>query len=256
MTVVQPATISDEVQDDLLRATYAATHWLSPEDQFVIELQDRLKQLDKVDAATASVVRGGLFCLLGDTEQMHYWFDNGERLHAEPWYVNGSRVFSLANLGYFSDAAALYAKIADVDNPRLKRLWSAGLSTASFKQMAGVFQRAADLKLELDPNAHRVAVEAAIVLERLGLDQSRVLAALDTFGQVQRESRLLWLNRHLSVTTSLDAEEPGLLIELPIATDADQAVELTDQAVEKCIDAGLLMPGLSVAFVASEPPCQ
>lgn len=255
MSRAMAATKGGELNSQINRLILDGTAYLSAGDFVVRRFEHEIDKLAKVDALGASLCRSSLSMLIGDWPMVQHWTANMRHLGAvvEPL---GVEFIASSNLGYFTPAAALYPQVMDVRWGVTAHFLTHGLICGAFADVIAGNATCSEGKIELGVSQQRaveVAMNAQALLARLGVSEQEVQAMLDVAGEVLREQKLFWLGTDPSIAVLDSDEGAGLLYQLPIAVDAQQASELSDQVIMRMIERDLDMPGLAFSFLSTPP---
>lgn len=248
MPLGKPKTIGEELLDQLWAEVLSATNFADPSSFQVRSYVRRIDALARADAVEASIARAVLDHFIGDIEGAVHWVRNAGRL--QPGLATAKIVGTFcANLSYFSRAAALAHQVdtRDADSPFVRSSCTAG----AYSQ---VERLAAGIEIADEETLHSVhqARSAIVVLTKLQIPEERVQAVLDVAGEVLRENRLFFVGSDPIIHASADdIEGPSLLCQLEVNVDAERAMDMTDEVIDRLVARGLLVYGMSFSFIPS-----
>lgn len=253
MVAPVPAPKFDEVAAELKGVIQERVRYLDLQQDFstrafVRQIERKIDDLTRVDAALAWVLKAGLPLLAGNREDAEYALDNAARLgdqFNEPQW----RIFVLLKLGYFSEAATVYQANCSVKSPVLSKVYPVGVVTASFQSMLDVMDAAKSAGIGIPAEFHELARDSAAVLAELQLSERDVRAMLDVAGEVLRKHELLTRLEDPLVRSVHGHGDPSLLFQLRLKAGVEEAMALTHEVLDLLIDRDLDRPGLAFSFI-------
>lgn len=216
-----------------------------------------LDSLAKTDAASGFLFRSVMASLDGDEAE-------AERLAAKAAALGKAdeadvvRIFTLANYGRASAALALARRELYAGRADVSRIIPAAVGAGAMFTVTRLVEESVAAGQVLAAQANpsiQLAKKAAKSLTLAGRTEDELAAMLDVAGDVQREHGLLWLDRqpHIIALTGDESEDsaPGVHYYFRVDVTPREAAEMTGDVGWRLVDRGLVLGGLSVAFVGS-----
>ena len=257
MSRAMAATKGSELNDQISVLVTTASGYVSADNFVIRRLGAEVEKLATTSAAEASLCRAMLAMAQGDWPGTERWCANAYRLGAAVDAM-GIEFIARCNLGYFSQAASIYA---DLTKPRwgvISKYLTHGSICGAFCDVIAGAQACSEFKIELGDShlrAVEVAMKAHAVVARLGVSEQDVQAMLDVAGEVLRERRVFWLGPNPQVAVLDNEDGAGLLYQMEVAVDAQQASALSDEVVMRMVQRDLDKPGLAFSFLSVAPDC-
>lgn len=249
MPAPRPATIANQIGDEISLILLSGGRLLSKEDPKLLALWDQCEKLQAVDVVNASGLKADLCQLAGDMDGVRYWANNAAR--------NGARFLAqvtlqaaCANLGFVREAAKAFAELMTVKDGQINNTIVHGLNCGSFAaivEAAGALERAGGVLGRKDVLMR--ANQARAALEALGVPEEQLQAVMEQAGEIMRQRRLLWLNESPDVITSETAAAPFVALNYRIDVTPGEAASMTWELAERLSELGLMPPSVTVGFI-------
>lgn len=156
---------------------------------------------------------------------------------------------SLVGLGYFSEAQAIYARVATPELGQLTNRLNLGMVSGSIEQVFRFLEQARSMNIELDEDSVMSASGAYAVYQKTSTTDSQAGELLDLAGEVLRAHRLFPLNGSPKVSAIDHRELRTLLMELMVRAPAEEVgamnFELADLVARRL---EVVPAGIAVVF--------
>lgn len=253
MSQPSTVTIASDLRLRLRPILLDSGRFRSTDDFEVCRLLRDCDQLQKADAALASLVRAEIYQVLGAVDEIEKWADNAYKLGL----VNDSlalRAIAYSNLGFFSKSSALFAEVVKVSRGQVNQHLALGLTCGSFVDMQEAAQAwvAAGGTINCEDKV-MYASSISAVMKRLEVSEATLRELMDEAGHVMRTRRLLWLNECPDYLISEQNEAPFLAVQYQVKVQPYEAAQMTWELAEALAERGVMPPSLTVSFVGVEP---
>lgn len=246
------ATIEKDLRQRVADLLVRSTHYA---DSNTFEVKALLKDADKLTNAVpfaGSLIKAEVHHVCGDVEGFRYWISNARKLGGA-LHADQSEMIGLGNLGFFSEAAPLYKKVASVPTGQLGTVFGLGLLLTSFAHMIKAAQAAELAQLQLEGiEGLPLAQKGAAIMTKLELEESQVQAVLDVAGEVLRKHRMFWQQSAPEIRVVDNADGASMLYQLYIGASAQEACRLTDEVIDLMVLRDIDAPGVAFSFLPLE----
>lgn len=251
MATIQPqkATKEPEIRHELGMLLLRGGHIFDERSSQVSELLAKCDELQKAEPAVASLLKAGVFQLLGDISAVEYWARNAKALGMKN-ESSHMLLVAYANLGFASKAAEIFADVATVDKGMTNPCIFIGTSTGAFSAMcdaSAALERAGGTVERKDLVMQ--AAEVVEALERLAVPEASMRAVMDQAGKILRDRKLMWLNDNPDISVSRLGESPFVAFNYRIAVSPSEAAEMTWELAMKLDELDLLPNRVTVGFI-------
>lgn len=236
---------TSELEAKIFAWLASASRWASGNEWTVKVLMREAEQLANADALASSNLRAIVSHFSGDLQAAMYWVNNSRRLGPA---ADADALASVihSNLGYFSKARQFIA-------PH-RALLEEDHNLRQVALVCGAFDVLAKLQAErvlIDPGAQPLMNLSAQALRSLQDNQvtpAHLSAVLDLAGEVMREHKTFFSTPEPIIHASRD----GLLFELAIGLPADEVLQMSNEVIERMVNADLDCAALSFCFIPAE----
>lgn len=235
MIAKAPATIANEIQARLVTLMEQSATYLSPNVSVLCRISDDLDKLGKVDAGLRSVLFAWLNVVTGNREQVEYYLNNAEKLHADEVQIGLARLTMFINLGYLSEALPLFEFLAQPDFSVVGLFVNKPPTNGACHAIAAVFERAKTMNLE-NRAVHRPEFAAAAeIMDQWGDSDEDYSKALDIAGEIMRERNMFFKGEMvtLPVRAPADGSQPYVKLVFNVHTDFETAIDMTSEYSER-----------------------
>jgi hypothetical protein len=250
-----PKLKSVEVIDRVNVILKDLTHFI-PEDDLVIRrlLKDAENSI-KTNAAMGHAALASVYQLTGNADKARHHSNNAIELASGDYVLLGNKSSILINLGFHSEGLSVYQKSANPELGQMTFVWPQGYACGAFTTMVKHLNRARKMKLDLKGLDVETAEKAAAVLEKTGVSESQVAAALDLIGGVLREHKQFFVGPSPQVTVFNEpGHDPFIRMTYGVALSPSAAHDLYREFIAQVVQAQVPIPScLSVSVRSSKP---
>jgi hypothetical protein len=247
----KPATIANTLLDKIntLHSTLSS---------YLLESSFDFKRLhaeaDKLDATERSVVLANLYALTGNREQIDFYLNNAQRLHADIVTIDLSYIDNLIRLGYFSEAIPFIKACGDPERGIINLLLSSTAQYWMLHLMADFYQTAKSMNLMNTPE-FSPKYSAIEIMDYWGDTDADYSAVFDIAGEVMRHRKLFF--RQVSVepiSEPADGSPPYIEWSFLVPIDLDTSIDMTCEYVDILARSRIKIPqSLIFEFQPSSP---
>lgn len=227
-----------------------------PEDDLVIRrlLKDAENSI-KANPAFGHAALASVYQLTGNVEQALHHANNAIELASGEYTLLGNKSSILANLGFYSEALRAFEKSANPELGQMTWVWPQGYTCGAFSTMVKYLKKARKMNLDLKGLDVETAEKAAGLLERIGVNESQIAAALDFVGDVLRRHKLFYVGMTPKVTVFDEPEhEPFIRTTYSVVVSPSAAHDLYREFIARAVQAQVSIPGcLSVSVRSFKP---
>jgi hypothetical protein len=248
-----PQANSEEVFAEIGAVLRRLTHYLSPGEWDIKRLNKMAEQLLNADEAVGSNALATVWQMTGDRNKAVRHIDNAiEHAGNKPFHV-AAKVSILCNLGYFSEALAIFKEYSAPEKGNMTNAWKRGYLCGAFRTMNSYLPKAKKMQFELGALDIDTAVRAANVTEKAGVSDEDVAKVLDVAGAVLRKHKLFFVGEGLRVNV-FDTEadhDPFIEISFDLEVSSSEAHSLYQEFVDQVTQNVPVVP--SVVTVSFRP---
>lgn len=256
MARTQALPLETALELELNQFSQATTH-TDAHDKFVFKrLFAECERVQNNDVVAGSNLKAFLCSTIGDFTQTERWIKNAE-LNGGHDQARSTRLTHFVNHGFASDALALVDKVFE------RRMHNTVMEVAAKIATIGAFNTivsavtTATAKSEVlqMTELHAFAVNAAGVMNNLGVTDADIAAMVDVAGEHLRANKLLWQGEAPDYTV-LDGAHggPALVIAYRIDVSPQQAAQMGWSLTEALIDRSLDRAGVHIDFLGTAIP--
>lgn len=155
--------------------------------------------------------------------------------------VNMWSIVALSNIGYSSEAQALYSELDEVDClafDSLERMIELGFSVLAFRKIDLFIEKAKKMNLEMPKEFDTLTADALAVLDANKISDQLLSQCADIFGEIMRENRLISKDVSPSFEVTSENEEwspPTIFFTYKVDVDHGEAAKLYKEFTQKLI---------------------
>lgn len=197
-------------------------------------------QLLRSDTAAGWSVLAGVSALSGDEVSARENADKAVRISSQPGTIF-TKASILGNLGYFSQAGQVFRQVLSVDVLPAPLIGERAIASGSVLALDEVIKKAGNMPTAVSDHLQKTVCVAAEILRRNDVSDEDVGVWLDKAGEIMRERRLFFMADALLFATT---EEDFGQVDLSFVIDvnSEQAAELNQELVERCVRAEVVPP--------------
>lgn len=243
MSAPLPATTANQILARLDLLIESATVYMSPSSSVFTRLHDELDRLGKANAAERSLLLTILFTLCGDREKSEYYWRNAERLHVPKDRLIFSKITTLINLGYATEALEQMRKIDLREHELPSNLMRNTPANGAFRAINGVFEQAIKMNFQSLPD--RALLPSVVeIMDGWGDTDDDYCHALDIAGEILRERRLFFKDsvRVDPVQSPLDGGAGYVRLAYRVSVDFKTSLDMTLEYADRLARSGRKIP--------------
>lgn len=222
MTAPNPATIANNIIEEI-NILIRKGHFSDAASFEVRRLNAEINKLKKADAKAAYTCMAALNQACGNEEKMR---DNFKIVRALGYDINNfiDEMTGLCNLGYITEAQAIFMDIARPDRGAYYKLINLGWNILAFNALSAYATRIEQVATDIQKHNFQRIHDASAFLQRHGGTDAMIAEVADIAGQLLREHNLFTSNE--PVNTMIDEDLGCMLIEYELQTTPVEAARI------------------------------